>query len=67
MPCTGLTPGGTGEELCQLTGGAGEGLGVFLANIDSPLVTFVAFLAIAGAIVAVVAGIANLVKKQARA
>ena len=61
--CDHLTADSTGEEVCQLLNGAGNGLGVFVDAIKSPVTGFIFVLAIIAAAVGVVAGVAVLIKK----
>ena len=51
--CDSVTAG-TGKELCELMGGTGEGLGAFLTAIKSPLVSYIAFIALGGALAGLV-------------
>lgn len=51
--------------VCDTLNEAGNGLGVFLDAIKTPLGTFIFYIAIIGAVVALVLGVAYLIRKVA--
>ena len=60
--CTLVESGTTGREVCDLLDGAGNGLGLFVEAIKSPLTGFIFVLALIAATVAVVVAVAGLVR-----
>jgi hypothetical protein len=51
MACESLTAGSSGEEICSLLNGVGNGVGVLLSELDGPAaVFFILLAAVAGAV-----------------
>lgn len=56
-------PANSDLEVCDLLSETGNGIGVFVEAIRSPLGKFILFLAIIGAVVGLIVGIVFLIKK----